>query len=235
MDPPDMIRDFSYSDVLILLRAAQWTVVLSLIAFVGGIVLGIVIALMRTARARLPRVSAMLYVELFQGTPLLMQLFVLFFGMNIIGLPVNAWTAAAVGLTLYTSAFLGEIWRGCLQAIPVGQWEAARSLGLPYLAQVALVIFPQALRIAVPPTVGFLVQVIKSTSLASILGFVELTRAAQLVNNATYSPLLTFSIVSAIYFALCFPLSSLSRRLEQRLAASGGKPQSVRHLNVAGD
>jgi polar amino acid transport system permease protein len=146
-----------------------------------------------------------------------MQLFVLFFGMNIIGIKVNAWTAAAIGLTLYTSAFLGEIWRGCIQAIPKGQWEAAQSLGLNYLHQIVLIIFPQALRIATPPTVGFLVQVIKSTSLVSILGFVELTRAAQLVNNATYAPLLTFSIVSIIYFMLCFPLSSLSLKLEKRL------------------
>jgi len=212
-----MIRDFSFLDVLILLRATQWTIALSLIAFIGGIALGLVIAIMRTAKYKIPRIISMLYVELFQGTPLLMQLFVLFFGMNIIGIKVNAWTAAAIGLTLYTSAFLGEIWRGCIQAIPKGQWEAAQSLGLNYLHQIVLIIFPQALRIATPPTVGFLVQVIKSTSLVSILGFVELTRAAQLVNNATYAPLLTFSIVSIIYFMLCFPLSSLSLKLEKRL------------------
>ncbi len=212
-----MIRDFSYLDVMILLRATQWTIALSLIAFVGGTAMGIVVALLRTSGNAFVRRAASLYVELFQGTPLLMQLFVLFFGLNIVGVPVSAWTAAALGLTLYTSAFLGEIWRGCIEAIPKGQWEAAKSLGLRYIATVRLVIFPQALRIAVPPTVGFLVQVIKSTSLASILGFVELTRAAQLVNNATYSPLLTFSIVSAIYFVLCFPLSALSRKLERRL------------------
>jgi len=212
-----MIRDFSFAEIMILLRATQWTILLSLVAFVGGTIMGIVVALLRTSGSALARRVASLYVELFQGTPLLMQLFVLFFGLNIVGLPVSAWNAAAIGLTLYTSAFLGEIWRGCIDAIPKGQWEASRSLGLRYVATVRLVIFPQALRIAVAPTVGFLVQVIKSTSLASILGFVELTRAAQLVNNATYSPLLTFSIVSAIYFALCFPLSALSRKLERRL------------------
>jgi polar amino acid transport system permease protein len=212
-----MIRDFSTADLLILLRATQWTVLLSFAAFAGGLAVGLVVALMRTAQALLPRTIAAGFVELFQGTPLLMQLFVLFFGANIVGLSVSAWGAAALGLTLYTSAFLGEIWRGCIEAVPRGQWDAARALGLPYLQQVGLVIIPQALRLATPPTVGFMVQVIKSTSLASILGFVELTRAAQLVNNATFRPLLVFSIVSVIYFALCWPLSYLSRRLEARL------------------
>ena len=220
-----MIRDFSFLDVMILLRATQWTIALSLIAFIGGTFFGLIIALMRTANNKTLKITASLYVELFQGTPLLMQLFVIFFGMNIIGITVNAWTAASIGLTLYTSAFLGEIWRGCIQAIPNGQWEAAKSLGLNYAHQVVLIIFPQALRIAIPPTVGFLVQVIKSTSLVSILGFVELTRAAQLVNNATYAPLLTFSIVTFIYFMLCFPLSMLSLKLEKRLGQINHKIQ----------
>jgi polar amino acid transport system permease protein len=220
-----MIRDFSFLDVMILLRATQWTIALSLIAFIGGTFFGLIVALMRTANNKILKITASLYVELFQGTPLLMQLFVIFFGMNIIGITVNAWTAAIIGLTLYTSAFLGEIWRGCIQAIPNGQWEAAKSLGLNYAQQVVLIIFPQALRIAIPPTVGFLVQVIKSTSLVSILGFVELTRAAQLVNNATYAPLLTFSIVTFIYFMLCFPLSMLSLKLERRLGQINHKIQ----------
>lgn len=213
-----MIRDFSPADILILLRATQWTVLLSLVAFAGGLAMGIVVALARTASRPALRGLAGGYVELFQGTPLLMQLFVVFFGANIIGLSVSAWGAAALGLTLYTSAFLGEIWRGCIESVPKGQWEAARALGLHYWAQVRLVVIPQAVRLAIPPTVGFMVQVIKSTSLTSILGFVELTRAAQLVNNTTYRPLLVFSIVSVIYFALCWPLSFASRRLEARLA-----------------
>ncbi|MCO5093372.1 amino acid ABC transporter permease [Bosea sp. (in: a-proteobacteria)] len=223
-----MIRDFSAGDVMILLRAAQWTIVLSLVAFVGGTIIGLVIALMRSAAGRVPRLLAGAYVELFQGTPLLMQLFMLFFGANIVGLPVSAWHAAAIGLTLYSSAFLGEIWRGCIEAVPRGQWDAARALGLRYPHQVGLVIIPQALRLATPPTVGFLVQVIKSTSVTSILGFVELTRAAQLVNNTTFRPLLVFSIVCAIYFALCWPLSYLSRRLEGRLARADMRPPQAK-------
>ena len=102
--------------------------------------------------------------------------------------------------------------------MPAGQWEAAKALGLRTWQASLLVVLPQALRLAVPPTIGFLVQLIKNTSLASIVGFTELTRTGQLVNNATYEPLMVFLVVSLIYFALCWPLSLASRRLERRLA-----------------
>lgn len=216
-----MIRDFSTGDLVLLLLAARWTIVLSLIAFAGGSVMGLLIALARTSRMKALRHAAGGYIELFQDTPLLMQLFIVFFGANIIGLQISAWTAAAVGLTLYGSAFLGEIWRGCIQAVPPGQSEAARSLGLRQWQANLLVVLPQALRLAIPPTIGFLVQLIKNTSLASIIGFTELTRTGQLINNATYQPLTVFIIVSLIYFALCWPLSLASRRLEIRLARRG--------------
>jgi polar amino acid transport system permease protein len=122
-------------------------------------------------------------------------------------------------LTLYASAFLGEIWRGCIEAVPAGQWDGARALALSKPQQLRFVIIPQALRIALPPTAGFAVQAIKSTSLASVIGFVELARAAQIVNNATFRPLLVYGSVAAIYFVMCWPLSFLSQRLERRLGA----------------
>jgi ABC-type amino acid transport system permease subunit len=102
-----------------------------------------------------------LYVELFQGMPLLMQLFLAYFGLALLGLNVSAWVAAALALTLYTSAYLAEIWRGCVEAIPKGQWEGSASLAMSFSEQLRHVIGPQAVRIAVPPTVGFLVQVVK--------------------------------------------------------------------------
>lgn len=216
-----MIRDFSTGDLVLLLLAARWTILLSLIAFVGGSLVGLMIALARTSRSKALRYASTGYIELFQDTPLLMQLFIVFFGANIVGLQISAWTAAAIGLTLYGSAFLGEIWRGCIQAVPVGQLEAAKSLGLRQWQANLLVVLPQAVRLAVPPTIGFLVQLIKNTSLASIIGFTELTRTGQLINNATYQPLTVFIIVSLIYFALCWPLSLASRRLETRLARQG--------------
>ena len=193
-----MIRDFSTGDLVLLLLAARRTIVLSLIAYAGGSVMGLLIALARTSRMKALRHAASGYIELFQDTPLLMQLFIVFFGANIIGQQISAWTAAAVGLTLYGSAFLGEIWRGCIEAVPAGQSEAARSLGLRQWQTNLLVVLPQALRLAIPPTIGFLVQLIKNTSLASIIGFTELTRTGQLINNATYQPLTVFIIVSLI-------------------------------------
>ena len=128
---------------------------------------------------------------------------------------------SSLALTLHASAFLGEIWRGCIEAVPPGQREAATALGLTYRHRMGSVILPQAARIAVAPTVGFLVQLIKGTSLASIIGFTELTRAGQVLNNATFRPFLIFGIVAAIYFALCWPLSLLASRLERRLALPG--------------
>jgi polar amino acid transport system permease protein len=212
-----VIREFTINEFWYLLQAARWTIVLAAVAFVGGGVAGLVIALMRTATSRPLQAAAIAYIKIFQGTPLLMQLYLIYFGANMFGLRVEPWSAAAVAYTLYASAFLGEIWRGCIQAIPRGQWEGARAVALSYSQQLRFIILPQALRIATPPTVGFLVQLLKGTSLASIIGFVELTRAAQVVNNSTFRPFTVYALVAAIYFSLCWPLSRLADRLERRL------------------
>ena len=211
------MRSFTLNEVLFLLEATRWTIAVTLLAFVGGGVLGLVIMFLKIVNSRLTRWTAAIYVELFQGTPLLAQLFVVYFGFGLFGYDVSAWTAVAAAFTLWSAAFLGEIWRGCVQAIPRAQWEASASLGLSFLEQVRYVIAPQAARIAVPPTVGFLVQIIKNTSLASAIGFVELTRAGQIVNGATFRPFLVYCTVAVIYFALCYPLTTLSRRLEGKL------------------
>jgi polar amino acid transport system permease protein len=213
--------DFSLWDVLRnLLLAARWTVALSLIAFVGGGLVGLLLLVMRLSNSRPAQLAVSGYVQLFQGTPLLMQLFLAYFGMALLGFNTSAWTAAAVALTLYTSAFLTEIWRGCVAAVPRGQWEAARSLALNFGEQLRHVILPQALRIAVPPTVGFLVQVVKGTALASVIGFVELTKAGTMITNATFKPFVVYSFVALLYFALCFPVSLYARGLERRLHAA---------------
>lgn len=216
-----MIREFSLSEVWFLVLALRWTVLLTLVAFVGGIVGGSAIAVLRVARSSVLRGAAATYIKVLQGTPLLMQLYLVYFGANLLGLATDAWASAALALTLYASAFLGEIWRGCIQAIPRVQWEGAQALALGHFLALRLVILPQALRIAIPPTVGFLVQLLKGTSLASIIGFTELTRAAQMVNNATFRPFVTYALVAALYFILCWPLSMSSRRLERRLDREG--------------
>jgi len=136
------------------------------------------------------------------------------------GQVVAAWTAAAVALTLYTSAFLTEIWRGCVAAIPRGQWEASGSLALGFGEQLRHVILPQAVRIAIAPTVGFLVQVIKGTALASVIGFVEVTKAGSMIANVTFRPFTVFACVALMYFALCFPVSLYARHLERKTRGS---------------
>ncbi|HEX3576193.1 MAG TPA: amino acid ABC transporter permease [Rhodopila sp.] len=214
------MRQLNVGDYEFLLLAARWTILLSVYAAVGGGIVGLAIALMRTSGSAVLRWIAIGYIRVFQGTPLLLQLFLVFFGGDMIGMPLGAWLSAILGFSLNAGAFLGEIWRGAIQAVPNGQIEAAKALGLHYLPRMVRVVLPQALRIAIPPTVGFLVNLIKSTSLAAIIGFVEVTRAGQMLNNATFRPFLIFGIVSAIYFALCWPLTVTSRRLERRLAAA---------------
>jgi polar amino acid transport system permease protein len=209
---------FSLWDILSnLLIATQWTILLSLIAFVCGGAVGLVLLFMRTSQIRPLEWLTKAYIEFFQGTPLLMQLFLFFFGVALFGVEVSPWMAATMALTFWTSAFLTEIWRGCVESVPRGQWEASSSLALSYIEQMRYVILPQAARIAVAPTVGFSVQVIKGTALASIIGFVELTKAGTVLNNATFRPFLVYGLVAAIYFCLCFPLSWSAKKLEGRL------------------
>lgn len=202
-----------------LLLAVRWTLLLSLLAFAGGGLGGLLLLALRVSRSGPARKAVQVYIELFQGTPLLMQLFLVFFGLPLLGLETSAWFTASVCLTLYASAFLAEIWRGCVEAIPLGQWDASASLGLRYMAQMRLVILPQALRLAVPPTVGFLVQLVKATALASIVGYRDLLRTGQILTNATFQPFLIYGLVALIYFAICYPLTYSARSLERRLAS----------------
>ncbi len=210
--------EFSLWDILRNLGlAARWTVALSLIAFVGGGLVGLALLAARLAGQRGAALAVGGYVQLFQGTPLLMQLFLAYFGLGLLGIDVSPWLAAGLALTLYASAYLTEIWRGCVDAIPKGQWEAADSLALSFGEKLRHVIGPQALRIAVAPTVGFGVQVIKGTALASVIGFVELTKAGTMITNATFRPFTVYACVALMYFALCWPISAWSRRLERKL------------------
>ncbi len=214
------MTQFTSVHVFYLLQAARWTILLSLIAIAGGSVLGLALALARVSKLRVLRALAVVYIQIVQGTPLLILLFLSYFGLSLVGLRLDPLVAAGISLTFYVGAFLGEIWRGCIEAVPRTQWEASDCLGLNRFQQYAYVILPQAVRIATPPTVGFMVQVVKNTSLASIIGFVELTRAGQIVNNSTFQPFLVFLLVAAIYFAICYPLSVTSRALERKMNAA---------------
>ncbi|MDB6001412.1 MAG: amino acid transporter permease [Rhizobacter sp.] len=210
--------DFSLWDIFRnLLLALRWTVALSLIAFVGGGVVGMALLVARIARLRFAEPLIASYVQVFQGTPLLMQLFLAYFGLALFGIQVSAWLAASIALTLYASAYLTEIWRGCVNAVHKGQWEASGALAMTLGEQLRHVILPQAMKVALAPTVGFLVQVIKGTALASVIGFIELTKAGTMITNATFRPFTVYACVALMYFILCYPISAWSRTLERKL------------------
>jgi polar amino acid transport system permease protein len=213
------VIEFTFWDIVRnLLLAARWTVMLSIVAFIGGGLVGLLILFVRISTTNALRRFGRFYIGLFQGTPLLMQLFLMFFGLPMLGFRIEPWTAAVLGLSFFASAYLAEIWRSGVEALPRGQWDAGASLGLHYLQELRLIILPQAFRIALAPTVGFLVQLIKSTALTSIIGFEELLRTSNAINNATFEPFTVYGLVAAIFFAMCFPLTQYARALERRTA-----------------
>ncbi len=212
-----MFQTFSFRHVEYLAQAGLWTLALSAIALIGGSLLGVGVTLARISPIRPVRICGQIYLFIIQGTPLLVLLFIAYFGLAFAGLDVPPLAAAAGAFSLYAAAFLGDIWRGAIQAVGRGQWEGSAALGLGWWRTLRQVVAPQALRIAVPPTLGFIVQLVKNTALASIIGYVELTRAGQIVSNSTFQPLKVFLTVAAMYFVICFTLSLVSRQLEARV------------------
>lgn len=140
---------------------------------------------MRKSGAKPIEVVSRAFGIVFQNTPLLMQMFLAYFGIALFGFDVPAWLAAGAALILWSAAYLAEIWRGCVDTVPRGQWEASASLAMRYTQQMRFVILPQAVRLAIAPTVGFGVQIVKSTAIASIVGFEELSRTGATIMNAT--------------------------------------------------
>jgi polar amino acid transport system permease protein len=208
---------FTFTHLMYLVQAIGWTLVLSAIAFVLGAIGGFALMLARISPRAWLRWSAAVYIECIQGIPLLILLFIVYFGLSVYGLSLPSLVAAGLAMMIYVSAYLGDIWRGCIEAMPKPQWEASECLALSRWQTLRLVIIPQAVRLSLPPTVGFLVQIIKMTSLASVIGFVELTRAGQIINNTIFQPFLVFFLVGAFYFALCYPLSRWSEAMEKKL------------------
>lgn len=209
---------FGSPEFLFLLQGLKWTVLLTVISFVGGGIIGLAIALARVSRVMAIRSAATAYIALFQGTPLLMQLFVIYYGLALMSFNIDAWVAVSIAYTAHASAFLGDIWRGTIQSLPKGQIEASNALALGYVSRMRDIVLPQALKISLPATIGFAVQLTKGTSLAAIVGFVELARAGQIVSNLIFQPLLVFGIVGVIYFFLCWPMSIWGSHMERKLS-----------------
>lgn len=215
-----MIGAFTWTHLQYLVQSIGWTLVLSLLAFVLGGIGGFLVMLARISPRAWLRRPALLFIECVQGIPLLILLFIVYFGLSVYGFVLPALVAASIALMIYASAYLGDIWRGCVEAMPKPQWEASECLSLTRWQTLRLVIIPQATRLSLPPTIGFLVQLIKLTSLASVIGFVELTRAGQIINNSIFQPFLVFVLVGTFYFLLCYPLSRWSASMERKLNVS---------------
>jgi len=211
------LRDFGLTELWFLVFSARWTLLLSLIAFAGGGTLGLLVAACRVAPQPFLRRLAAGWIRLLQGTPILVQLLLVYYGTSFIGLRPDAWMAAALTFVVSTSAFFGEIWRGCIQSIPVGQWDAGRALGFRFTCVLRLIILPQAMRLMLPPTIGYMVQIVKTTSVASLIGIAELTRTAVMVNTVTFEPVSVFGVVALTYFVLCWPLSLAAERAAARM------------------
>jgi len=204
-----------------LLGATRFTIYLSLIAFVSGGVIGAAITLARISGVKAWMRFATAYIWWFQSVPLLMLLFLSGLGVpRLLGHDVDPWVSATVSLTLYASAYLAEVWRGAIHAVPRGQWEGGYSVGMRFLPVLRAIILPPAVRVALAPTVGFSVQIIKGTSLAYIIGFHDLMNLVRRWANAPVDgtePFIIFPLMALIYFGLCFPLSRLAIYLEHRL------------------
>ena len=212
-----MMGGFTWTYFFYLVQSIGWTLVLSALAFVLGGVGGFLLMLARISPRAWLRRPALLFIECIQGIPLLILLFIVYFGLSVYGLSLPSLVAAGLAMMIYVSAYLGDIWRGCVEAMPRPQWEASECLSLTRWQTLRLVIIPQAVRLSLPPTIGFLVQLIKMTSLASVIGFVELTHAGQIINNSIFQPFLVFLLVGTFYFLLCYPLSRWSASMERKL------------------
>jgi len=194
------------------------TIQLSAMAIALGTTLGLIVALIRVARVPVVAQVARIYIEIFRGSPLLMQLFFVYFGLPYLGYDVTKSFAAILALTLYSGAYIAEIIRAGIEAVPKGQREAATSLGLSFYEIMRYVIIPQTVTVALPPLIGFYIGLVKDTSLATIIGYRELIRESQSIIDRTARPLEVYLAVAVLYFIICYPLSMLSTRLERRAA-----------------
>lgn len=209
----------SFSNLAIvqtLIGKVPWTLALSFIAFVGGATVASLFTVISVLGGRYVWGIVSFITVIIQSTPLLMVIFLCFFGLPLLGIDVSPWLASSLALIAFSGAFLTEIWRSAVRAVPVGQWEASEASGLSRLQALWHIVLPQSVQIAIPPTVGFSVQIVKATALTSIVGFVEVTRAGYVLNNVTFKPFFIFFVVGLIYMAINLPLSMAARKLERR-------------------
>ena len=206
----------------LLWAALIFTVPLTLLSFALGLFVGLVVALVRLFGPK-PLVAVVrFYVWIFRGTPLLVQLFLIFYGLPSVGILLDAFPAALIGFTLNIGAYSSEIIRAVIGSVPKGQWEAAYSIGMSWRQAMSRTILPQAARVAVPPLSNTFISLVKDTSLAAAITVPELFQAAQRIVATTYEPLILYIEAAIIYLVLSTFLSTLQGYLERRFARSGG-------------
>lgn len=205
--------------LLPLLKAGvAFTIPLTLISFVIGLLLAVLTALVRISSWTILKLIFRFYVWVIRGTPLLVQLFIIFYGLPAIGITLEPLTAAIIGFSLSVGAYSSEIVRAAIQSIHKGQWEAAFSVGMTWGQALRRVILPQATRVSVPPLANTFIGLVKDTSLAASITYMELFRTSQQIVATTYEPLLLYCEVGVIYLLFCTVLSTLQNYLERRLA-----------------
>lgn len=198
-----------------LVRTLEFTV----LGFVGAVLLGLVLALLRLGPTRLVRLPAAIYTELFKNVPLLAIVFIIYFGLPSVGLRLDALAAGALSLVIFYAAYLSEIFRAALKGVPSGQQEGAQALGMSRTRTFAQVIMPQALRLALPGTATMGVDLLKSTSLLVTIAAGELMSEGSQISSETFRPMEVYLVIAAIYFAVCYPVSQLLLMLERRVHA----------------
>ncbi|WP_075982810.1 amino acid ABC transporter permease [Bacillus massilinigeriensis] len=219
-DPERMERlvSIAQSSLQPLLKGALlYTIPLTLITFVIGLVLAVLTALARISSIKILQIIARIYVSAIRGTPLLVQLFILFYGLPTIGIVIDPYPAAILGFSLSVGAYASEIIRAAILSIPKGQWEAGYSIGMSYSQTMKRIILPQATRVSVPPLSNSFISLVKDTSLASLILVTEMFRKAQEIASTNYEFLLLYSEAALIYWIICFFLSIGQGKLESRL------------------
>jgi len=213
------------ADLALLLRGASSAVALFALSFVTGILIGVPLGILRAGDSipslYLARQLGAAYSAIFRGVPLIVQFLYIYYAPYAFGIQLDKFAASVLALTGYASASMSEIVRASVDSVPAGQWLASRSIGMTYWQTLRYVIGPQSIRVAVPPSVGFAAQLIKGTSIASVVGIFELTFAGSVVANRGGTPLLAYAAVGTAYFLLAYPISLLGRHLERRVHVNG--------------
>jgi ectoine/hydroxyectoine ABC transporter permease protein EhuD len=208
-----------------LARGALMTVLVSIVAMTIAVVIGLVVALLRLSRRKTVSVAAAAYVEIVRGTPLLVQLFIIYYGLPQYGIRLSAFTAGVLGLGINYGAYMAEVYRAGILSVDRGQWEAGGSIGLSRSGLLRYIILPQAIPVILPPLGNYFISMLKDSALVSTISVVELLRAAQLRVAITFRAMDIYLIVAAIYFALSYPCSLLIRHFEKRFAHGNVGPR----------